>query len=54
MSIQDLLDKVDEAGVSLWEMKSYSFTIVGPDGSKLEVKDIKIDEDNRKIKLKLE
>ena len=54
MSIQDLLDKVAEEGVSLWDMKTYSFTIVGPDGNVLDVKDIKIDSDNRKIKLKLE
>ena len=54
MSIQDLLDKVIEEGVSLWDMKSYTFTIIGPDGSTLEVKNIKIDTDNRKIKLKLE
>lgn len=54
MSIQDLLEKVAEKGVSLWDMKSYTFTIMGPDGDQLIVKDIKIDSDNRKIKLKLE
>lgn len=54
MSIQDLLDKVIEEGVSLWDMKSYTFKIIGPDGKQLIVKDIKIDPENRKIKLKLE
>lgn len=54
MSIQDLLEKVAEAGVSLWDMKKYTFTIRDSDGKECMVKDIKIDSENKKIKVKID
>jgi len=54
MTIQDLLDKVSEAGVSLWDLKTYGFSIKDEDGNTYRVSDIKIDENNKKIKIKIE
>ena len=54
MSIQDLLEKVAEAGVSLWDVKKYSFTIRDSNGNEKTIKDIKIDPDNKKIKVKID
>lgn len=54
MTIQDILDKVSEAGVPLWDMKSYGFVIRDSSGIVYKVIDIKIDEEKQLIKIKTE
>lgn len=53
MTVQDLLDKVSEAGVGFYELRGFVLKIRDSDGNEQTVQELKIDEDNKTIKIKL-
>lgn len=53
MTVQDLLDKVSEAGVGFYELKGYTLKVRNSDGEEQIVQELKIDEDTQTIKIKL-
>lgn len=53
MTIQDILDKVAEQGISLWDLKGYNLKIFDARGKEIDIKNFKITEDTKEIKVRL-
>lgn len=53
MKISDLLDKIAEANVNLWEMKEYSLVVRDSTGKELKLEDLKVNSDNKTIRIKV-
>lgn len=53
MTIQELLEKVAESGVSLWDLKGYTLVIVDSAGKEKSIKDFTVKEDSKTIRVKL-
>jgi hypothetical protein len=53
-TIKELIEKVSEQDVGLWEMRQFSITIRDTKGRMLRVTDIKVDPDKKNIRIKVE
>lgn len=53
MQIQDLLDKVGEYDVGLFELKSFKIDIRNSSNKTLTIDSLKVDEDGKKIIIKV-
>lgn len=54
MTVQDLLDKVAEQGIALYEMRRFSLSVRDSDGSTKTIESLSIDENKKMIKIKLD
>jgi hypothetical protein len=53
MKIQDLLDKINEANVGLWDMPRYTVTIKDSKGNIVSISDLKVDSEKENITIRL-
>ena len=53
-TVKELIEKVSEQNVGLWEMRQFSITIRDSRGRMLKVADIKVDADKKNIRIKVE
>jgi ABC-type transporter MlaC component len=53
MNIADLLNKVSEAGVSLWDLQEFKLSVRDENNKPVNIADMKIDSDNKNIIIKM-
>jgi hypothetical protein len=54
MRIQNILDKLDEENISLWDLKSFTITITDSDGKQRKIKNFKLNADDKTIRVRLD
>lgn len=52
MNISDLLNKVSEAGVSLWDLQEYHLVIKDSNNNPINIGELKVDADKKTINIK--
>lgn len=53
MKVQELLEKVSEQGVGLYELKGYSLVVRDTDGDEKTIEKLTVDEEKKQIRIKL-
>ena len=53
VTVKDLIEKVSEQDVSLWDMQQFSLIIRDANGKTLSVEDVKVNADNKTIRIKV-